>query len=35
MSFISIPTTLREYNDGSLAQKDDSLKRSIHTIDLL
>ena len=31
---MSITTTLREYNDGSLTQKDDGLKRNIPIIDL-
>ena len=35
MSFMSIPTTLLwEYNDSSLAQKDDGLKHNIPIIDL-
>ena len=31
---MSIPTTLREYSDGSLAQKDDGLGHIIPIIDL-
>ena len=34
MSFMSIPTTLRGHNDGSLTQKDDDLKHNTHFIDL-
>ena len=34
MSFMSIPTTLREYNDGSLTQKHDGLKHNTLIIDL-
>ena len=34
MSFMSIPTTLQEYNDGSLAQKYDGLWYNIPIIDL-
>ena len=34
MSFISIPTTLQEYNYGSLAQKYDGLRHNIPIIDL-
>ena len=29
MSFMSIPTTLREYNDGFSPQKDDGLRHNI------
>ena len=32
MSFMSIPTTLRENNDGLLPQKDDGLRHNIHII---
>ena len=32
MSFISIPTILREHNDGLLTQKDDGLGHNIRTI---
>ena len=34
MSFMSIPTTLRGYNDDSLTQKDDGLKLNALIIDL-
>ena len=34
MSFISIPTTLRGYNGGSLTQKDDGLKHNTPIIGL-
>ena len=32
MSFMSIPTILRQYNSGLLPQKDDSLRHNIHII---
>ena len=31
---MSIPTILREYNDGLLPQKNDSLRHNIHIIGL-
>ena len=31
--FYEYPTTLQEYNDGLLAQKDDGLRHNIHIID--
>ena len=34
MNFMSIPTTLQEYSDGSLTQKNDGLKRNIQVIAL-
>ena len=33
MSFMSIPTILREYNDNLLAQKDHGLGHNIHIMD--
>ena len=34
MSFLSIPTTLRGYNEGSLTQKGDGLKLNNPIMDL-
>ena len=33
MSFMSIPTILREDNDGLLAQKDDAIGLNIRVVD--
>ena len=33
MSFVSIPTILREYNDGLLTHKNDGLKHNTDIID--